>query len=133
MDLPAGFPLGPKLMEVVDQTLKFIKLEYGVWLRDMVKLGIQDIRVYNVVDQPHCTRKDLLELDDLLADRRQAEFTTSGICLDMHPHFGAAFRFVNVGSAAGIKYTIADYGRLVRWQMSRDQLLKIQLSSTTLH
>lgn len=81
----------------------------------MTRLDIRDIHIYSVTDQPYCMMDDLLALDDLLAERRQLEFSTLGTCQDMHPHYEAAFKFVNAGWASGIRYTLADYGRIIKW------------------
>jgi uncharacterized protein with von Willebrand factor type A (vWA) domain len=91
------------------------KEEARKWLSAMAKLGVRDIHSYTVQDQPYATMNDLLMLDDLLAERRQLEFSTLDLCQDMHPHYEAAFVFVNGGRAAGIRYTLADYGSILKW------------------
>lgn len=93
----------------------FTQQEVQEWLQSMARCGVHDIHVYTTVDQPYCTMRDLMELDDLLAERRILEYTTLGKCQDMHPHYEAAFLFVNAGRASGIHYTLADYGRKVKW------------------
>ncbi len=85
------------------------------WLRAMACLNVQGIRVYSVVDQPYCTTRDLMELDTLLAERRELECSTFDCYVDMHRHYEAAFVFVQAGAVSGIRYTLADYGRKIKW------------------
>ena len=102
------------------------------WLRAMARMNVRGVHTYSVTDQPYCTMEDLLELDDLLADRRALEFEHLGYCQDMHPHYEAAFKYVNAGRACGINYTLADYGRLIKWNRNEpiSQHLSLVLSQT---
>jgi hypothetical protein len=86
------------------------------WLRMMAQIGVRDIRVYTTAQCPYSKMADLVELDGCLADRRHLEFNTLGYCQDMHPHYAAAFLFVQTGHTSGMRYTLTDYGRRMMFE-----------------